>query len=208
MHISLLLTIAAVIAGAALFILYRRHELDRQANTDVVPRYELRKPMFNAQELGLYKVLKQIYAQRAFIFPKVRLSEVLQHPGYDQNIRNHWARVQRRSIDFLICDTELTPMLAIKLGATRKGPVDDVLEDALTAADLPLLRLRPAEEYQVEEVMNRIKFAIAGSKLNSGMYPSASMSGEGQDTFSDSRFPRIKRWTSDLWMSARSKRVH
>lgn len=183
------------------------------ASMGVLPPYRARKSFLNTQEFAYYNALKQALGDDFHVYPKVRLPQILSHPGHDPSFRVHWSRVQRRFVDFLICDSSLKPALAVKFdpAANRrhKHPKEDVLEDALGAAELPLLRVMPANNYDLDEITYKIKFAMARHEPQVDRYSERSKP-EGDDSFADSgnentdsRFLRLRRWTSDLWMSAR-----
>ena len=180
-----------------------------------LPPYRVRKTLLGSNERAYHKALKRAIGGRCLIFPKVCLSQILQPPGQDPSFRSHWQRVQRRCLDFLVCDATLTPILAIKLDPNakrrRKGK-DDVLDDALKAADLPLLRVQPAERYDLEEVICNVRFALAshGTETLIGLDLPMREKDDAEsdsDSFLEVHFPKLRRWTSDLWFAA-SGRAH
>lgn len=185
---------------------------NRNAPVAMMPSYTLRKSLLGPQELAYQKVVQQIMGEDAIIFAKVGLAHILDFPGNHPHFRRHWARAQRRSVDFLVCDSALTPVLAIKFdanpGRRHKHHREDVLKDCLDAAELPLLIVRPAESYQLEEMNFRIKYAL--NPQDSMLNDDGSVIDEADledDEFSDSLLPKFKRWTSDLWDTA-ARRLH
>lgn len=178
-----------------------------------LPPYSLRKSFLSTRDFAYFNVLKQAVDENAQIYPKVRLPQILSHPGHDPQYRAHWSRVQRRYVDFLVCDSNLKPILAVKFdpNANRKRgqPKDDVLEDTLGSAELPLLRVVPADNYDLDEVTYKIKFAMARHQTQEDGYEHRSKV-VGEDSFiesenelTDTGLLKLKRWTSDLWMAAR-----
>jgi len=188
---------------------------NRNAPVAMIPSYTVRKSVLAPQELAYQKVVQQIMGEDSIIFAKVGLAHILDFPGNHPHFRKHWARAQRRSVDFLVCDSALAPVLAIKFDANparrHKSNREDVLKDCLDAADLPLLIVRPAESYQLEEVNFRIKYALSqqDSTLNDdgSVIHEADLEDLEDDEFSDSLLPKFKRWTSDLWDTA-ARRLH
>lgn len=178
-----------------------------------LPPYTLRKSFLSTREFAYFNVLKQAVGENARIYPKVRLPQILNHPGHDPQYRAHWSRVQRRYVDFLVCDTKLKPILAVKFDpyANRKRgqPKDDVLEDTLGSAELPLLRVAPADSYNLDEVTYKIKFAMARHQSSDGLSEKRDHSEkdgpvlESENELTDTGLLKLKRWTSDLWMGAR-----
>ena len=211
MQISILLLTVVLLAilGLSGWIKQRK----QYASLGVLPPYRVRKSFMNTQEFAYYNALKQALGDEFQVYPKVRLPQILSHPGHDPQFRVHWTRVQRRFVDFLVCDSSLKPALAVKFdpAANRrhKNTKEDVLEDALGAAELPLLRVMPANNYDLDEITYKIKFAMARHEPQTTVLPDRSNAGNGaavsesENHGTDSRFLRLRRWTSDLWMSAR-----
>ncbi len=183
------------------------------APASVLPPYTLRKSVMDSQELAYKKILEQVMGENSIIFAKVGLAHILDFPGNHPDYRVHWARAQRRSVDFLVCDPDLTPVLAVKFdtnpGRRRKNAGGDLLDDSLSAAELPLLIVRPAESYNLVDVKIRIKYALArhDSSLNVDGLVVHEEADLEDDEFSDSMLPKLRRWTSDLWETA-SRRLH
>lgn len=187
------------------------------------PAYGVRETLLNPQEIAYYKTLARAIGDQYVAFPKVRLSDVLEHPGPNPQFRAHWFRVQRRTVDLLVCTLSLKPTLAVKFGssAKRRGGRQDVLDDALEAAGLPLIRVKLSDSYDVEEVRYKFKFAMARSSEDSdlqGAEPGEaatdrahdgnsgrprSLFAAGRDAPAGGGFNKLRRWTSDLWMAAR-----
>lgn len=212
MQISILVFTAVLLALMALGGWLKQRK--QYAYLKALPPYSLRKSFLSTREFAYLNVLKQAVGEHAKIYPKVRLPQILNHPGHDPQFRAHWSRVQRRYVDFLVCDADLKPILAVKFDPTanrkRAQPKDDVLEDALGSAELPLLRVVPADSYDLDEVTYKIKFAMARHQPQDGEFGVRANGGAGDDAFlesenelTDTGLLKLKRWTSDLWMAAR-----
>lgn len=207
--ILLLTVVLLAILGLSGWIKQRK----QYASFGALPPYRVRKAFLNTQEFAYYNALKQALGDDFQVYPKVRVPQILSHPGHDPQFRVHWSRVQRRFVDFLVCDSSLKPALAVKFDPTanrrHKHPKEDILEDALGAAELPLLRVMPANNYDLDEITYKIKFAMARHEPQVNAYPERSktvdddsfVDSENENT--DSRFLRLRRWTSDLWMASR-----
>lgn len=207
MQISYFLLIAALCALAAYGLWIRtRPRIDA---TDEVPSYKVRQPLLTEQERAYYKILRRTIGDRFVIFPKVRLADMLEHPGTNPKFRLHWLRAQRLSVDLLVVDLCWRPVLVVKFGPSpRRNRVrQDVLEEALEAADLPLLRVKLLDSYNVDEVTYKVRFAMARHiPESSGPDGRSKMGDDGpyiEPGFVDSGLHMIKRWTSDLWIAAR-----
>ena len=208
MQLSILIFTAVLLALMAIGGWLKQRK--QYAYLKALPPYSLRKSFLSTREFAYFNVLKQAVGEQARIYPKVRLPQILNHPGHNPQYRAHWSRVQRRYVDFLVCDAKLKPILAVKFdphaNRKRSQPKDDVLEDTLGAAELPLLRVVPANSYNLDEVTYKIKFAMARHQSSDGFSGDGSENGpvlESENEVTDTGLLKLKRWTSDLWMAAR-----
>lgn len=172
------------------------------------PSYLKRESLLLEHEQHYFSTLMRAVGNHARVFPKVRLSDFIQPHGVNPEQRAHWMRVQRRCVDFLLCSpNNLTPVLAVDLDTRAKkrrreaSPGGDVLDKALKAANIPLLRIRATREYDPHEVLHQIRLALATSEE------------PVQEWFADRRveveepwwqvleshLPTLRRWTSELW---------
>jgi hypothetical protein len=200
--ILLLVALLALLAARVWVALKGRH---RAAQT-VIPPYTAARALLKDEERAYLKVLQQVLGDNSVVFPKVSLGHILEFPGGGQDEVAHWLRVQRRSVDFLVCDRELAPTLAVKLkpnGRWRRRP-QDPLADSLLTANIPLLRVRSAPSYDRDDVAYRVKLALA--RCDSELGDDGSITKEFDmcdDDFEDSRLSSLWRWTSELWTTTR-----
>lgn len=155
----------------ALYLWYQQVYRRRPRLYDDSPSYLKRDSLLLEHEQQYFQTLMKVVGQHARVFPKVRLSDLVQPQGVQPEQRAHWMRVQRRCVDFLLCSpTNLTPVLAIDLDTRAKrrrreqSGGGDVLDNALKAASIPLLRIRASREYYPHEVLHQIRFALATSQ--------------------------------------------
>jgi len=197
--LALLLVVLLALLAAQAWI---RMSGRKGAGAVSAPLYTVREPLLPAEERAYLEILQQVLGEESIIFPKVSLAQILMFPGGGREHRIHWSRVQRRSVDFLVCDRELVPWLAIKFKPGRRSRKhrDDPLADSLDAANIPLLRVKPEKTYKRDDVAYRIKLAM--SRHDSELSDQSSVTGEvevSDEEFRDSRLSRLRRWTSDLW---------
>lgn len=199
---SLLALLVVVLLALLAARLWVRVRAQRGPAPAAIPEYRLRAPLLAPRERAYLDVLQRVLGEDSIIFPNVSLAHILEFPGGNRAQRVHWFRVQRRSVDLLVCDRGLVPDLAITFSARRRGGREDPLVDGLAAVNIPLLRVRPADSYEMRDVAYRIQLARThrDSQLseNQGVVNDESP-GELQD---DSRLSRLRRWTSDLWATA------
>lgn len=208
---SVVVTLFILLLVLALCTWYVQVYRKRPKPYDDSPSYLKRDSLLLKHEQEYFRTLSKVVGPHARVFPKVRLSDLVQPQGVQPEQRAHWMRVQRRCVDFLLCSpNNLTPVLAIDLDTRIKrrqreqSPGDDVLDRALKTASIPLLRIRATRDYSPHEVLHQIRFALATSQE-----PMPEWFGEGRsrdnDWWDDRRrwmaswLPTFSRWTSGLW---------
>lgn len=204
----ILLILFTLLLAGSLVAWYVQVYKRRPGIVDDEPSYLKRESLLLEHEQRYFTTLTQVVGRHARVFPKVRLSDFIQPHGVSPEQRAHWMRVQRRCVDFLLCSpNNLSPVLAIDLDTRVKkrrretSPGGDVLDKALRAANIPLLRIRATREYDPHEVLHQIRLALATSEE------------PVQEWFADPRvepevswwqmledqLPTLRRWTSGLW---------
>lgn len=131
---------------------------------DPTPEYLLRSPILNCEELCTYQKLCEVVDDHV-VLTKVSLAELVDVPRPDRRHLTHWRRVQRRTIDFLICSTPaLTPVLAVKMQTQadikKHRAAPDILKQVLEDVGLPLLYLSAQHEYDVNDLSEKISFIL------------------------------------------------
>ena len=95
----------------------------------------------------------------------VRLVDLVDISGHSSSEKvGQLRRLGRRHVDFVLCSpSSLAPILAIKLDQGqdyKKRPEDELTEDSLAIAGLPLLRLKAKTSYDVAKLSRRIRMSI------------------------------------------------
>jgi hypothetical protein len=199
-------TLFALILVGALCAWYIKVYHKRPKLEDDTPSYLKRESLLLEHEQRYFATLIQVVGRYARVFPKVRLSDFVQPHGVQPEQRAHWLRVQRRCVDFLLCSpNNLSPVLAIDLDTRVKkrrreqSPGGDVVEKALKAANIPLLRIRATREYDPHEVLHQIRLVLASSE--DPVQEWFAEYGEEDEPWWHSilsRVPSLGRWTSEL----------
>lgn len=125
-----------------------------------------RKPyLLSKAERSFYGVLAQAVGDKALIFSKVRVADVLA-PQKGLN-RANWQRafnqISAKHVDFLLCDPqECAVKLAIELddashGSAKRQKRDAFLEQACESSGLPLLRIKAARGYGVADIRQQVE---------------------------------------------------
>ena len=117
-----------------------------------------------SSELSFYKTLHEAI-NGCVIIPQAHLSMFLDHEIKGQSWKAAFARINGKSVDFLICTNDMKPLIAIELDDnTHNQPDrktrDDFVNSIMTNTDMPLLRFK-AGEWNSEIIKHRITQALS-----------------------------------------------
>jgi hypothetical protein len=123
--------------------------------------YRQRDDFLSAAEFSFYRVLMSAIGDRAVVCPKVNLCDVfyVARPNENQTYRN---KIDRKHVDFLVCDPNtMKPRLGIELDdvshARRdRQDRDDFVNKVFEAAELPLLHVPAARDYNPNNLRSQI----------------------------------------------------
>jgi hypothetical protein len=131
-----------------------RIDWQQQPETDGLP-YSRRNYFFSAAERSLYEILRRLTPEHT-VFAKVRLADVVYIKG-SVSRPSHLNRIDRKHLDFVVCDKNLAPVVAIELddASDRGGELharDEFVEQVLAAAALPVIRMPARRAYVMDEI--------------------------------------------------------
>jgi hypothetical protein len=130
---------------------------------DGAPPYERRGVLLAPSEVSFLRTLQSAVREDWLIFSMVRLSDILKVRAKTRKTKTWNGRLQGKHLDFVLCDAEsLEVKLAIELdeGASSRTERDKFVYLALTAAGLPLLRVRVQEKYETAALRKDIEDAL------------------------------------------------
>lgn len=118
-----------------------------------ISRYHYRRKTYliTKHEHELFSRLHEIYGGNYYIFPQVHLSTILDHKIHGQNWQGALSVINRKSVDFVICDKiYLRPLVAIELddwthGLEDRKSRDNLVETIFAQADMPLVRFESSD---------------------------------------------------------------
>jgi len=131
-----------------------------------------RKPyLLTHAERIFFEVLRRAAGGEFYVCPMVRLADVIEVPPRAADWWTHFNRVKSKHLDFVVCSQgTLSPILAFELDDRSHERADRVARDqfvnaALTAAELPLVRMSVQRAYAVDEIRQIIRdhVVLAGS---------------------------------------------
>lgn len=139
-----------------------------QDSTDL-PLYKRRARFMREADLALLDCLQQVVGQAYYIFPKVKLSELVEPQTESGNRVHqlHWIKVHRQTIDFLLCRRhDMEPMVAVcalpKAEYARRGlSAQDVVDVVLRDIGLPKLTLPEKSKYDPDDLKKKLRVALA-----------------------------------------------
>jgi predicted RNA-binding Zn-ribbon protein involved in translation (DUF1610 family) len=148
--------------------------LGRQATSDLP--YRRRDDFLSAAELSFYRVLRLVVKDRATILTKVNLADIffVARPNENQTHRN---RIDRKHVDFLICDSDMmTPLAGVELDDKSHARADRVARDRLVdsvfeAAGLPLFRIPAQSSYDQNALAGRLAPCMERNKIAPAISP-------------------------------------
>jgi len=133
--------------------------------TDKEVYYHKTKYFLTDAERNFYFILKPIADNNnLIIFSKVRLLDLFYVPKYDQSSRG---RIIQKHVDFVLCEPEhINPVCAIELDDSShekesRQVRDDFVNEVFNSADLPLLRIKTAYNYNAKELESKIMDSVA-----------------------------------------------
>jgi len=163
------LTAALVVAvvGLAVLALWK---LRRQRR----PPYRKAPSLLTPAELVFFRTLERVVGPAYYLFPKVRLGDLIVVPEGTENARGWFARVGQKHVDFVLCDRQtLAAVLAIELDdsshlTARRQERDRFVDGALAAAGLPIVRVVARREYDPFEVAAAVAEKLRGFQRRRG----------------------------------------
>ena len=122
MEVVFFFIIFIAILGIALYSL-KEFGLLGSSQQSIDPRgpssypYRTKNYLLTQAEKSFYNVLNHWNQNNDYyIFPKIRLADVLYLPKDTQNRQSYWNKIQSKHLDFVICDAQnIRPILAIEL---------------------------------------------------------------------------------------------
>lgn len=123
--------------------------------------YLLSKP-----EHELFNILVSLFSNQFYVFPQIHLDRIIEHKTPGQSKFGAFHHINQKSVDFVICDKAyIEPLLAIELDDSTHEREDRVQRDAtveniLSNAGLPLVRIDIQDRFKSEEIKQRILEAM------------------------------------------------
>src|SRR2546423_13714243 len=140
--------------------------------------YRLRDDFMSAAEVSLFHVLRNVLVDRALIFPKVRLADLIDVPKQEGQY-GALQRINRKHIDFVLCDAKtLRPILALELDDRSHRRPDRIERDAFvdqvfSDSGLPLVHVPVQHSYDSRAIASLIAQAAPALLTGSTASPAS-----------------------------------
>ena len=158
---KLYILVAVVLIIVGVFAIFK----GKGGSEETRAKYQYRRKQFfmNRAEHEFYDKLVQAVGNEYYIFAQVHFPTVLDHTIKGQVWRAALAHINRKSVDFVLCDKAyISPKLAIELDGSSheredRKERDEEVERILEEAKMPLLRLKNNNGLTTDELRERIK---------------------------------------------------
>jgi Protein of unknown function (DUF2726) len=129
--------------------------------------YARKKYFFSAAERSFYEVLRRLVPSHT-VFAKVRLADLVDVMKGASSWQAHFNRIDRKHLDFILCDSDLAPVVAIELDDCSHDDEDRQARDrfvdqVLASVSLPIVRVRAKHAYKQEEVRRMLSPHVPGA---------------------------------------------
>lgn len=152
--------IVAAIAGCLVVVVLAMLSL-----RESLPPYERRGVLLSPTEINFLRTLNLAVREDWLVFSMVRLSDIIKVRAKTRRGMLWHNRILGKHLDFVLCDYEtLEVKLAIELDdrtqPRKRTSRDRFVSTALTAAGLPLLRVKVMEKYETAALRRDIEIAM------------------------------------------------
>lgn len=157
-----------VLVVVAVLIRIAKNNLQIGTTLPVSDEYEYKRKRFfmTAPEHEFYDLLNRAVGDKYRIFAQVHLPSLIDHKIPGQNWRGAFRHIDEKSVDFVLCDkNNIAPLLAIELDDTThehedRQERDSIVENILSRAGLPLLRIRKGNGYDITRLTAEVEEMI------------------------------------------------
>lgn len=156
------LLILIVILGGVIFFLSKK-KATQKIQEDEAPasheahQYKLKGPLFSAAERSFYGALTLATSDKAIVFGKVRIADILEphQPANNSARQTAFNKINRKHFDYVLCTpNDLSIICVIELDdkshdLKKQQKRDSFVESACESANLKLHRFKASDSYSV-----------------------------------------------------------
>ncbi len=125
---------------------------------------------FSAAERSFYEILRRLNPGYT-VFAKVRLCDLVRVQASGREFWEKFNSISSKHVDFVVCDEQLAPLLAIELddlshGGPRRIKRDRFVDSVFESAALPILHVSAKRGYVLEEIRQLLAPHLPVSSAN------------------------------------------
>ena len=118
--------------------------------------YSKKRYFFSAAERSFYEVLRRLAPDHT-LFAKVRLADLVYVSKGTDSWQAHFNRINRKHVDFVLCNRDLAPVVAIELDDSshdeeEREARDEFVDQVLASAALPIVHIRAKRAYALDDI--------------------------------------------------------
>lgn len=131
--------------------------------------YKKKSYFFSVAELRFYETLRGIIGDNYFIYPKVRMCDIIEATGKDKFF--NFNRIKSKHVDFLICTkSPIISNIVIELDdkshdAPKRQARDSFVDEIFANAGIPIVHVKAQSFYNKEEVTRQLQKAYETSYI-------------------------------------------
>jgi len=123
--------------------------------------YSATKYFFSAAERSFYEVLRRLAPDHT-VFAKVRLADLVYVTKGTGNWQSHLNRINRKHVDFVLCNRDLAPVVTIELDDSshdreEREARDEFVDQVLASAGLAIVHIRAKRSYVLDELRAELR---------------------------------------------------
>lgn len=159
---------------AAAYIIFRlvRRPAIKKENPKLSPyRYIRKNYVMTRAESDMFRRLEHIAGEKYYVFPQIHLSSLLNHAVNGQDWRAALAKIQRKSVDFVLVNREtMVTSYAIELddkthdSSASRIARDELVNEIFLDAGIPLVRLRNVRDMSDEGIVSALTNATVNKE--------------------------------------------
>src|SRR3989344_4532815 len=162
--------LAGIVIAIAVALSLFKGGFDFGAKEKAKYSYKRKQFFLTAAEHKCYDALVAAVGADYYVFAQVHLPTLLAHTVRGQDWRAAFAHINRKSVDFVLCDkVYISPKLAIELDDKSHERPDRIERDVeveriLKEAGIPLLRLENHGNFNPSDIARRIQESLGMDK--------------------------------------------
>lgn len=130
--------------------------------------------LLTKNELSFYEVLRSAMYDYV-VFAKVRLADLIDADKRHRNGQADFSRILAKHIDFVVCDDDSKPVIAIEVDDKSHQRPDRTARDSdvdrlFQAIGFPLIRLPAQETYDFEEIRKLVTVGLKPVGINEAIW--------------------------------------